>query len=138
MTTSLSRGIATVTFLRLCSLAPLTMIPLGTSHLLGVPHQLALGLFPKESPEAAKSLCRLFGRGLSLDDVILRSTWNPARQIKREQLGHLTAGAPADIAVLRQAYGDFGFVDVSGARLRGTKKLIAELTILDGINVNLI
>ena len=73
--------------------------------------------------------------GLAPDDVILRSTWNPARQVKREQLGHLTAGAPADIAVLRQAYGDFGFVDVSGARLRGTKKLIAELTILDGMVV---
>lgn len=80
-------------------------------------------------------MSKFLNMGLSLDDVILRSTWNPARQIRREQLGHLTVGAPADIAVLRQAYGDFGFVDVSGARLRGTKKLIAELTILDGMVV---
>jgi dihydroorotase len=31
----------------------------------------------------------------------LRSTWNPAKEIKLEHLGHLTVGAPADVAVLR-------------------------------------
>jgi predicted amidohydrolase len=38
--------------------------------------------------------------GLSLDDVIKQSTWNPAREIKQEQLGHLSVGAGADVAVL--------------------------------------
>jgi predicted amidohydrolase len=38
---------------------------------------------------------------LPLEEVILRSTWNPAKVIQHEELGHLSVGAPADIAVLR-------------------------------------
>jgi dihydroorotase len=70
--------------------------------------------------------------GMSLQDVIARCTWNPAREIKREQLGHLTPGAVADVAVLRLETGEFGFVDSARLRLRGTKKLSAEMTIKDG------
>jgi dihydroorotase len=70
--------------------------------------------------------------GLSLDDVIRRSTWNPAREIKHEELGHLSVGALADIAVLRLETGRFGFVDSFGARLRGTQRLVCELTLRDG------
>jgi dihydroorotase len=70
--------------------------------------------------------------GLPLDDVVRRSTWNPAREIKREELGHLSVGAPADVAVLRLESGRFGFVDSFGARLRGTQKLVCELTLRDG------
>src|SRR5205085_1876469 len=66
--------------------------------------------------------------GMSLDEVILRSTWNPAREIKREELGHLSQGAPADVAVLRLVKGDFGFVDTLGARKRGTQKPTSEMT----------
>ncbi len=70
--------------------------------------------------------------GLTLDDVVLRSTWNPAREIKHEELGHLSAGAPADVAVLRLEKGKFGFVDMYGARLDGKQKLVCELTLRDG------
>jgi len=70
--------------------------------------------------------------GMPLDEVILRSTWTPAREIKREELGHLSVGAPADVAVLRLRDGDFGYVDVYGARMKGTKKLECEATIRDG------
>jgi len=70
--------------------------------------------------------------GMPLDDVIARSTWNPAREIKHEELGHLSIGAGADIAVLRLERGDFGFVDVNGARMRGNQKLVCELTVRDG------
>ncbi|MBI1789973.1 MAG: amidohydrolase/deacetylase family metallohydrolase [Acidobacteria bacterium] len=70
--------------------------------------------------------------GLSLDDVILRSTWNPAREIHHEELGHLSAGAAADLAVLRMENGNFGFLDMHGARLRGSRKLVCEMTLRDG------
>jgi len=70
--------------------------------------------------------------GMSLDDVVRWSTWNPAREIKHEELGHLSAGAPADIVVLRLETGTFGFVDTYGARLPGTQKLTCELTLRDG------
>ena len=75
---------------------------------------------------------KFLAMGRSLDDVVRWSTWNPAREIKHEELGHLSAGASADIAVLRLETGSYGFVDTYGARLRGTQKLTCELTLRDG------
>jgi dihydroorotase len=75
---------------------------------------------------------KFLAMGMSLDDVVLRSTWNPAREIGREDLGNLSVGAPADITILRLERGNFGFVDMYGARLRGTQKLTCELTLRDG------
>ena len=70
--------------------------------------------------------------GLSMEDVIVRSTWNPAREIKHEEIGHLSVGALADVAVLRLEKGNYGFVDMYGARQSGTQKLTCELTLKDG------
>jgi dihydroorotase len=75
---------------------------------------------------------KFLAMGLSIDDVVLRSTWNPAKEIGREDVGHLSPGAAADIAVLRIENGTFGFVDMYGARLRGAQKLACELTLKDG------
>jgi dihydroorotase len=77
-------------------------------------------------------MSKFLNLGMSLDDVILRSTWNPAREIKREDLGNLSVGAPADVAVLRLEKGNFGFYDISGYRAKGTQRLSCELTLRDG------
>jgi dihydroorotase len=70
--------------------------------------------------------------GMPLDEVILRSTWNPAKQIRLEQLGNLSVGSPADVAVLKIEKGTFGYVDSSGARIDGNQKLDCEMTLRDG------
>ncbi len=70
--------------------------------------------------------------GLTLDDVIRRSTWNPAHEIHQDSLGNLSVGAPADVAVLSLQTGRFGFADMYGARLKGVKRLQCELTLRDG------
>ena len=70
--------------------------------------------------------------GLSVDDVIVRSTWNPAKEIHQDELGNLSVGAPADIAVLRLERGHFGFTDMYGARMDGTQKLNCEMTVKNG------
>jgi dihydroorotase len=77
-------------------------------------------------------MSKFLNLGMSLDDVILRSTWNPAKEIKREDLGNLSVGAPADVAVLRVEKGNFGFYDISGYRAKGTQRLSCELTLRDG------
>jgi dihydroorotase len=77
-------------------------------------------------------MSKLLALGMSLDDVVGRSTWNPAKAIKREALGHLSVGTVADVAVLRLEKGSFGFLDQHGARLSGTQRLTAELTVKDG------
>jgi len=70
--------------------------------------------------------------GLSLDDVVAKSTWNPAREIKQDGLGHLSVGAVADVAVLRVETGRFGLTDMNGARMDSTQRLMCELTVKDG------
>lgn len=75
---------------------------------------------------------KFLAMGMPLDEVIAKSTWNPAREIKQETYGHLSVGAPADVAVLRLERGKFGFVDMNGARMDGTEKLVCELTVHDG------
>ena len=70
--------------------------------------------------------------GMSVDDVIARSTWNAAKAIRQDRLGHLSVGAPADVAVLRVENGHFGFVDSFGARMNGDARFVCELTVRDG------
>jgi dihydroorotase len=70
--------------------------------------------------------------GMSVDDVIRWSTWNPAREIHHEELGNLSVGSPADVAVLRLANGKFGFTDMYGARMDGKQRLECELTVRNG------
>jgi len=77
-------------------------------------------------------MSKFLNMGMTLDDVVFRSTWNPARIIHREQLGHLSVGAIADIAVLRAEKGRFAFVDSYGARMDGTQRLVSELTVASG------
>lgn len=77
-------------------------------------------------------MSKFLNMGMTLEDIVLRSTWNPARVIRREQLGHLSIGAIADIAVLGLEKGKFAFVDSFGARMEGTQKLLGELTIASG------
>ena len=77
-------------------------------------------------------MSKFLNMGMPLDEVILRSTWAPAREIRHEELGNLSVGAAADVAVLRVEEGHFGFVDTYGARMQGTRKLVCELTLRDG------
>jgi dihydroorotase len=75
---------------------------------------------------------KFLAMGMSLDDVIRRSTANPAHEIKHDELGNLSVGAGADVAVLRLERGHFGLVDMYGARMSSTQRLVCELTVRDG------
>jgi dihydroorotase len=77
-------------------------------------------------------LSKFMSMGLSVQDVILRATWNPAKVIKRPELGNLSVGSVADVAVFSLRKGDFGFLDVKGKKMKGTQKLEAELTLRAG------
>lgn len=75
---------------------------------------------------------KFLAMGLPIDKVILWSTWNPAREIHHEELGNLSVGAPADVAVLSIQHGQFGFTDMYGARMNGNQKFQCELTVRNG------
>jgi dihydroorotase len=70
--------------------------------------------------------------GMTMQDVIARATWLPAQSIKHEELGNLSEGSVADIAVLSLQKGKFGFVDSGNNKLEGDRKLEAELTVRAG------
>jgi dihydroorotase len=77
-------------------------------------------------------LSKFMAMGLSVQDVIVRATWKPAQVIKHPELGNLSPGSVADVAVFSLRKGDFGFLDVRGKKLNGTQKLEAELTVRAG------
>jgi dihydroorotase len=70
--------------------------------------------------------------GSSFGEVIRMSTWAPAQEIRRPQLGNLDVGAEADVAVLRLEKGRFGLLDSAGARRPGTERIRCELTLRKG------
>ena len=72
---------------------------------------------------------------MSLEDIVQRTTANPAREIHHEELGNLSVGSDADIAVLSLEKGNFGFVDSLGGKLEGHKKLVCQMTVRNGLIV---
>jgi dihydroorotase len=67
-----------------------------------------------------------------LEEVIEKSTASPARVINRPDLGNLSVGSEADVAVFSVKKGEFGFTDVRRNTLKGTQKMDAELTLRAG------
>ncbi len=82
--------------------------------------------------DMANLMSKFLNMGLPIQDVILRSTWNPARVINRPELGNLSVGTDADVAVFSIARGNFGFLDIIGEKMNGDQKLVAELTLRAG------
>tara|TARA_B100001175_G_scaffold317762_1_gene336265 strand:- start:1841 stop:3127 length:1287 start_codon:yes stop_codon:yes gene_type:complete len=78
-------------------------------------------------------MSKYLNMGMSMNDVILRATWNPAKIIKRKDIGSLSVGNDADISVLSLLNGNFGFVDAAGYKIIGDKKLQTELTLKEGV-----
>ena len=77
-------------------------------------------------------MSKFLALGLSLDQVVQRATWNAAREINQDALGHLSIGAGADVAVLRLEKGTFGLPDSHGTRRDASERLVCELTIKNG------
>ena len=94
---------------------------------------LHIGSMNAGMQDQVTTMNKFLALGQSVEEVIRQSTWNPAREINREELGHLSPGAIADIAVLKTESGSFGFVDSFGARHNGTERLVCEMTFKDGL-----
>ena len=77
-------------------------------------------------------LSKFRAMGVSFNDLIVRSTVNPAREIHRPDLGTLSVGKEADIAVLEELRGKFSFIDCGYARLDGDSRIVARMTIRAG------
>jgi dihydroorotase len=109
-------------------------VPAIKQHFLpdSISTDLHIGSMNSGMKDMLNVMDKFLAMGLTLDEVIVRSTWNPAREIKHEELGNLSVGSTADVAVLRVEKGDFGFTDMYGARLKGQQRLACELTLRAG------
>ena len=101
-----------------------------------LPDTISTDLHTHSMNAGLKDLLNLMSKflalGMTVDQVVTANTWNAAKAIKQEQLGNLSVGSGADVAVLRVEKGTFGFIDQDGARLKGNQRLICELTLRDG------
>lgn len=77
-------------------------------------------------------MSKFLAMGVALDDVIRRSTVNPANEIRRPELGTLSVGRDADIAVLDLLKGHFSYIDCGVARMDGNVRLEARMTVRAG------
>lgn len=82
--------------------------------------------------DMANLMSKMLNIGLTLNEVITMSTWHPAQEIHHTELGSLTPGSTADVAVFNLEHGTFGYVDVANNKIIGDKKLVCELTVHDG------
>jgi len=78
------------------------------------------------------TMSKVLNLGVPLPEVIRMSTINPANEIGHPELGHLSAGACADVAVFALREGRFGFVDCGRAKIIGDRKLECALTVRAG------
>jgi dihydroorotase len=75
---------------------------------------------------------KFLAMGQTIPQVLTEMTWNPAHEMKQDELGNLSVGAPADVAVLSVEHGKFGFVDMFDRKLAGTQKLVCQMTVRAG------
>jgi len=78
------------------------------------------------------TMSKLLNIGMTIEQIVERCTVNPAKAIHRPELGTLSEGAVADIAVLELQKGKFGYLDSGHGKLIGDKKLRCVLTVRNG------
>ena len=77
-------------------------------------------------------MSKMLAIGMPLKEVIARSTWTPAQTIAHPELGNLSTGSVADVAVFRLVDGDWAFRDEKGGTVHGKQRFIPEMTLKDG------
>jgi dihydroorotase len=77
-------------------------------------------------------MSKMLALGVPLPEVIREATTNPASEIGHPELGQISVGSVADIAVLRVEQGNFGYADLAGGKVEGSERILAEMTIRAG------
>lgn len=101
-----------------------------------LPDTISTDLHVTSMNAGMKDMSNVMSKFLAMDmplkDVIEASTWKPAQALGRKDLGNLSVGSPADIAVFDLQKGKFGYPDSFGLRIDGKEKLVTELTVRAG------
>lgn len=79
-----------------------------------------------------KIMSEIFALGMNMQQVIAAVTWNPAREIKHEELGNISKGAIADITILRVRNNNIEFYDYGGHAIKASEEFECEMTMKGG------
>jgi dihydroorotase len=77
-------------------------------------------------------MSKFVAMGMPVPEVIRAVTWNPAKEIKHVDLGSLSVGSVADIAILNLEKGKFGLYDYTGYRIEAAQRFVCEMTVRAG------
>jgi dihydroorotase len=101
-----------------------------------IPDSISADLFSNTPVTTGINLANVMSKflclGVPLDDVIRRTTVNPAQMIGRPELGNLSVGSTADIAVFEMMKGKFSYRGTGGGKMVGDKKLQCVMTLFGG------
>lgn len=101
-----------------------------------IPDSISADLFADTPYTVGINLAYVMSKFLSLgvpfEDIIRRTTVNPAQMIQRPELGKLSAGSTADIAVLEIMKGKFAYLGSGGGKIEGNRKIQCVLTMAGG------
>jgi dihydroorotase len=79
------------------------------------------------------TMSKLLYLGMSFEEILLRTTANPARYINRTpMLGTLQPGAPGDVALLALEDGNFQLIDSQKNAVMAKQRIVSRLTICRG------
>ena len=93
-------------------------------------HRYSVERFAFDMPTTMSKFLHL---GMSLEEVILKSTWNPAKAIGRDnELGTLLVGTVADIFVFDIEDGEFDFEDTHCRMEKGSRMIVPSFLVRAG------
>lgn len=77
-------------------------------------------------------MSKFLALGVPFEEVLRRTTVFPAQMIRRPELGNLSVGSTADVAVLELQKGKFAYLGSGGGKVEGNQKIQAAMTMVAG------
>ena len=101
-----------------------------------IPDSISADLFSDTPYTVGINLANVMSKflclGVPLEEIIRRTTVNPAQMIHRPELGNLSVGSTADIAVLEIVKGKFAYLGSGGGKIVGDQKIQCVMTMFGG------
>jgi dihydroorotase len=88
------------------------------------PHTVGINL--------AYVMSKFLALGVPFEEILRRTTVNPAQMIGRPELGNLSVGTTADVAVLEMQKGRFAYLGSFGGKVEGNQKIHPVMTMFAG------
>jgi dihydroorotase len=101
-----------------------------------IPDSISADLFSDTPYTVGISLANVMSKflclGVPFAEIVRRTTVYPAQMIHRPELGNLSVGSTADIAVLEILKGRFAYLGSGGGKIEGNQRIQCVMTIFGG------